>query len=858
MKRKRMLAAKILAGIAVFGMVAFVFFVLVILPRLDPSGDYIPPFLVHNDLAISKTAPDGTPYTVNNSTATFRLDIAKPDKHAVPVFRTYADAVRYCQSNGLPVLPSVQVIQGKLKTLDDAFCIALERAMRERQRQALAGLLERLVANHAPGEAIVYVGTALSLEGFEPDGLDSDTRQRIDARRAEFLTTPDAQPLGFWEEQDDLRKAYQSDRYLMNGLSLHTSAETCIAISRAIAEDAGLTASFQALRTFGAKLTNPAESPPPEAIASLTPEGIRQRFPADARFALVSYSTSHEAVILQKLNSERAIPDHANLMPLIIEAVRSGRLLLDPIPDSGWYDYQWHALETLLVPERGHESAKLRLSAAYRERLENAFASTLTKERETHIKRLPYACLGGSDGNPSLPKVTIAPDFSAEPTLTVYLRFGRGYRFLRQAMSAVFQEDWATLRFSDSSRPLDDALNEAALFCYGLYETLCLEVGQKPHYLPDELEAFDREQAVATFTRWHETWPDDSALTNDTRVAAPVAQWNTGGSVRHWGTAGVRLEAAVYTYLDHPEVEGKVQEEFVPCTVYLPTDIFIEFNSPSPMTRTAFRSLCDTCADAVAIRQTFGYTPSATAKAGRSFALNAVKNYWGWLAAISVGVLLWKVRRTRVWIVSLGVTFIIVWGCCFAFSPYYRTSFIVRRIAPINEPLGQMCKGSIRYSTASAPVLKALADLYNHPNPQVRYLAMYFLADTTCWRCGLHNPDTDSDTWFQSGAQDNVMKAVNDPDPEIAMFAVYALRESCHRTSEVADLLLAKLPTAKWHDTLCSTILYELGHMGDPRAIEVIQPFCEDPRDNIRFAAIEALKCFPQPETQPSTKGGLP
>jgi hypothetical protein len=114
-----------LGALAALGVIVLLVFVLVIWPQLESSAHDKKPFWYDKKMAIEKLAPDGTPYTVNNSTATFRLDVAKPDAHSRLVFTNYAAALAYCRERGLPTLPSVQLIQGKLKQRR-RLCAALE------------------------------------------------------------------------------------------------------------------------------------------------------------------------------------------------------------------------------------------------------------------------------------------------------------------------------------------------------------------------------------------------------------------------------------------------------------------------------------------------------------------------------------------------------------------------------------------------------------------------------------------------------------------------------------------------------------------------------------------------------------
>jgi hypothetical protein len=828
------LIGKIALGLLVFCLIALAVFVLIILPHLPiPGADEQQLFNSVKGMEIEKKTSSGVTYTINNGAATFRLDVAKPDKHSKQIFTNYAHALAYCKEQGLPTLPSVQLIQGKLKAFDEALCVTLELAIEERRLKVLNDLLAAL-QREGNQDAVVHVATALSLAGADPK-VEGETLRRVDRERQDFLKKPEARPCGFWDTDERLRRNYQSGRYLMEGIRIIDFPETCIVISKVLMGDSALKAALENVQAFDAKLTNPLKSVPFERLATLTPQEVRISFQGDVRFSLFGYSTSKEETILEAISRKRDIRSHEQLMPLLIKAIRNGEFPLEPKADSGWYDYQWHALETLLLPEKGRESAKLQLSKAYQKRLENAFASLLTKERETHLKRLPITSMGCMSGAEmeSPQKVRIAPEFSAEPTLTVYLRLARSYRFLRHALQATLGEEaWSRLRFSSGS-PLDKELNQTMLFCYGLYEKLSLEIGQRPLYLIDEMNVADIEEARSVFDLWLKGWQEDPALLADTRVAVPVA--DRMSHYTYWGTAGVRLEPVVYKYLEKPYVHGNVEAEFVTCKTYLPTDFFFEFSRPcqTSLTRTEFRSLCDRCQDMASLYKVLGVTPPSAA-VGRWLAIQAwFQEYWGWLVVIAVALLFWRVRRVRLWI-GLGLLIVIVgWGTLIICSPYYRTLFIVRHVATINEPMG-LCSENRLLPQVEAPArLKALSTLLMDSSSKIRYLAVRFMECNTL---------QDHEIWTQTGIKERLLQATNDPDPETAVLAVLGLRH--YKDKEVVEFIIKKLTTSLNNDELCSALIYVLGEIKDPRAIKVIRQFCEDPRRFICIRAITTLGKF--------------
>jgi hypothetical protein len=67
------------------------------------------------------------------------------------------------------------------------------------------------------------------------------------------------------------------------------------------------------------------------------------------------------------------LPPNADLMRELVRRIRSGDVDLKPGPQSGWYEYQAYALETLLLPEKGSEHDKLLLTKAYKKRMLEAF-----------------------------------------------------------------------------------------------------------------------------------------------------------------------------------------------------------------------------------------------------------------------------------------------------------------------------------------------------------------------------------------------------------------------------------------------------------------------------------------------------
>ncbi len=156
--------------------------------------------------------------------------------------------------------------------------------------------------------------------------------------------------------------------------------------------------------------------------------------------SLIPPATSRETELFDRLFSV-LLPAETNLMATLIYRIRSGEVDLAPDDQSGWYQYQVYALETLLLPAKGQEDEKLLLTASYKKRLVDAFKALVTKRRETHARHV-YA---GADAGPLRPG-EVRPRLRVEPCVTFYLRSARAYDFLQNLLLATVGRERLTSR----------------------------------------------------------------------------------------------------------------------------------------------------------------------------------------------------------------------------------------------------------------------------------------------------------------------------------------------------------------------------------------------------------------------------
>jgi hypothetical protein len=289
----------------------------------------------------------------------------------------------------------------------------------------------------------------------------------------------------------------------------------------------------------------------------------------------------------------------------LITAIRDGKVDLKPGEQSGWYDYQLYALETLILPEGSEGSDKLMLSKKYKLRLLEAFKAMVTKTRETHIRQLDAAV--GSEAAPRTPENPVTPRLRLEPNPSYYLRMARSYAFLQTFLAATVQDlngmpGWRATGQRDSG--LGDELENMRMLFYGFYFACCEDIGLKPQTLTSEIDQPDYCRAIAA--KWLEDWETDPDLSVDTRVAVPI--YRDDRVSRFWCTVGVRPIKLVADYrrapswrpMPHPE-RGIEEWQEVPsaqleplrCVILGDEFLEIELGKAATVSRDELRRACD-------------------------------------------------------------------------------------------------------------------------------------------------------------------------------------------------------------------------------------------------------------------------
>lgn len=603
----------------------------------DKNPAYDPDRIVVDDF-------QGCPVQLNKSASVAELDLvplsgdARPLQGALFTGRGAAIERIDALATDLDLIPSMEVVNGKLKPFNDGMYAAIELGVQEgladvlgSKRKLLLDLIaaidarlpEATVAQAAHlEEARVFLAAAI-VAGGDKALLSADLAAEAQTYADEFLADPStARPVGFYTWSPALETVFRQDRFLQNHVPpFDEMFGTMAALAAVLGQEPALLEQYEQLLALYAGLTNPFVSYTPADIVPYVEDltaldnvvAVRDAFQAEhpplfdcapAYYAFLPASRSKDTEYYNANWCLTGLPDGTSFMDAFIDAIRAGDVDLAPAADGGWYDYQMWALETLLLPERGPESQHLLLTADYKQKLIDTFRSILTQNRETHVKQLATGALGGS--GPS--ETNIYPLYPVEPFPTFYLRTARGYRFLRVYLEGVLGAaflDTAGRLYEDTTRAepsLAAELDQTIALLYGLYALSADSVGldRKAHLLPEELAEIDLDDAIATARAWLDTWHQDRDVLTDPRVIVPVAANDGSGKGVYWAILGVEVAAAKAEYVEGFEPEVIPGAGFCDVTgVEAHHYLFlvermeeVRFAGPPP-TRDEFRAICD-------------------------------------------------------------------------------------------------------------------------------------------------------------------------------------------------------------------------------------------------------------------------
>lgn len=588
------------------------------------------------DEAMALESLDETGYSrMGLADATFSLDVADYEAGAEEqvkdqVFADYVTALSHAQKAGAyNVLPSVNVIDGITKQVNDGVYARLELLLEQSQKAelrrklyaAFKGALDAHPGDAEWGRLVARTAASLKLAGEGPD-LPVDL-QAVEAKALDEFTADAlrSKPIGFYTWSDPLKTIFQADRMLQSRVPLEQGGspddkairEAALA-GQLFASQTDLREAYDKVAHFYERMTNPFMAFSPSAIAALKPASLswddlssspetRQTLfqtlkgaAVDGMFLEFSLLPPSRSVETQLFAEDPEAGD-GDLMAFFIKRIREGKVSLAPKADSGFYQYQQYALEALLKPDQNPEGQKIAFGDKYLKRLEEAFKTGIAKARETHAKQI-----GWGPQPTSAPPPPMKPHFFVEPIPTVYKRYGDMYAFLEREVLPQFPADALAqaklVTETGEGKPVPEEIAAAKRLMYGLYLVSTASLGLTPDAsLP--LSADERKTAMAEAKDWLSHYQTDPRLAVDTRVAVPVtvAEPTPGHKViRFWGTAGVTLVKIKAEFVKRPNPSSGEPE---PAGYLVAADKFVAFERPyekGVLNRDEYRKILDTSA----------------------------------------------------------------------------------------------------------------------------------------------------------------------------------------------------------------------------------------------------------------------
>ena len=607
---------------------------------------------------------DGCQVTLNKSASVTRLTVqssgALDEAVHGKIFPSRGAAL--AALGGAPTVPSIEVVNGALKPFNDGLYAAVELAAERgdaslvNKHQLLLDLLAELVARSTSGQAperapalaaAHHVATALTLAGESsalPEGLAvaaADAAARFEAE------TMHSKPIGFYGWTPELQTIFTRDRWLQRrylpGTSSDVSFDALAELGVLVAQPGPLSAAYRRSLDLYTGLTDPFFDADPFSLSPLVPDpsalgdlaSVEARFAAtlpvrypDAPFcnpglAAFPASESAENRMMRRLLCGGELVQGETLLDGLIRKIQSGELDLTPRADSGFYDQQLYALESLLVPEKASESQHLLLTRAYKQKLVDTFKSLLIQTRETHVKQVGTINATAASGPPTPIEFTVYPKLLVEPFPTYYLRTARAYRFLQGVLDTVLGPEFlqTTPRVLEggarSELNLGEELAAKERLLYGLHAVSADSIGMAPELAQDELAAFPLDAARVAARDWLANVANDADIARDPRVSLPVAI--ADGDAIYWAVVGVKILHlhASFPESRRPEVLGQlpyscVQTGWKPFEPYLLVEQTVQVRRSThlpPLTRDEFRALCNEHDTAEAIANAFAVAP---------------------------------------------------------------------------------------------------------------------------------------------------------------------------------------------------------------------------------------------------------
>ena len=501
-------------------------------------------------------------------------------------------------------LVSAATLAQKAKLFDDGLYAAVELACQNGsdnlvgKRQILKELAD-ILAKSQGGESIdiLLAGAKLGDQRFAiPEKFAANAGRQL----SEFLGNElRSKPLGFYTWNESLSSIFRQDRMLQ---TVPKNPVGSAKIAKALASNPKLVAAYRQHLSLANKLTNRLKY---EGYLPLLAKLANGEPVADQQVSFLPPSRAWETDLVEQLYGDKPIPEGFQLIEEMIRRIESGELKIHPNDQSGWYEYQTWALESLVIPDKMPEAQRLVFEDKYKKLLHELFKGVLALTRETHIKQLDIPLAGSAMPPKTKPTIWISPDLAVEPLPTYYQRRAIAYGFVRKVLedhlgksSLQSMHRQTAVRAAEPS--LDEELTKIEQIFWGAYVASAHEIGLKTTENAEKLKA-----ATTAFGVWSKQIAGDSDLAKDVRMMVPVFHDLQRRKTKVWAFLGWKSEDVLFAFQSKPTVASikdkngntvanedvivKYGHQYANCAY----PVFAELYVSQLLNRDEFRAHCD-------------------------------------------------------------------------------------------------------------------------------------------------------------------------------------------------------------------------------------------------------------------------
>jgi hypothetical protein len=506
---------------------------------------------------------------------------------------------------------SASVLAQKAKAVDDGIVAALEQLLDDGAASFLgrAALLgdwqgvlrdewDRSPEDSRRANAIGLLSAARSLAGDEdPDVASWPAALRL--RRSRYLrdsrTRPELEvPLGIYSWDRRLAGLYRQGKLLQQPLPV----EVASVLAGYMESDEAVRSAYEFHISLSA-LTIPLVGPD-----LLSDRGAGEG--DGPKPAVFPASETPEGRLVKRLVGNNPVPPGFDLIGELIARVGDGRVSLAPTAESGWYDHVLYALEPLILPDRTPEAGKLRLAEDYRDDLKDLFRSLLAAARESHVKQIQSAYVGGCP-------LVVSPHLTFEPLAEHYLRRAASYRFVRERLvdllgeGVLLSRNRLTPRGETGGPLLDELITMEQLFT-GAWAIVLDDLGMPADVGGAEGRFIMAARAAAR--SWASSHRSDPDLGEDVRMMVPLFKDIGRGEFHVLAMVGFEQRNLKVSFVERPGVtvrdaRGRVVEPYIhwsDASYPLARPVTLTCRTKRLLDRDQFRALCDRAESVAEIR----------------------------------------------------------------------------------------------------------------------------------------------------------------------------------------------------------------------------------------------------------------